>query len=192
MEFKDMLKSNSVKYIVNRQENIVGEHMGLPNTEKSTNKKYIGFEPNADICLFDRLLNPVGEIFYIIDTQTQFINGSPFQLKAYYNTEAEHNQKKNEISNTVFNIGNVSNSIIGNNNVNTLSNQLLSDIKSNSEKFPEDKEQLDEIISLLNLIAENKIQPKQGLLSKFSNLMEKHSWLSGSIASFLISYLTQL
>lgn len=188
MPFIDFLDRHGIKYTIIRDESVLSKQVGLPNTE-SSGKKYIGFKPNTDIKMNDQLINPAGEKVYVINTQTQFFDQEPQQLKAYYQTEYEYNNSV-VASGTVFNINSVSNSVIGNNNVATLNNQqLLSEIKAKAENCEEDKEELQQIISLLELIADDKLQPKKGILSKFSALMEKHSWLTSSVSSFILSFL---
>lgn len=189
MPFIDFLDRHGIKYTIIRDDSVLSEQIGLPNTE-SSGKKYIAFMPNTDIKINDQLINPTGEKVYVINTQTQFFHQDPQQLMAYYQTEYEHNNSS-VASGTVFNINTVSNSVIGNNNIATLNNQqLLSEIKAKAENCEEDKEELHQIVSLLELIADGKVEPKKGILSKFSALMEKHSWLTSSICSFILSFLT--
>lgn len=55
-----------------------------------------------------------------------------------------------------------------------------------------DKEQINKLIDLVEMIVNEQIPPQKGLLSKFSDTMEKHSWITGAVASALVSWLTQL
>lgn len=164
---------------------------GLPNTEKSTGKKYIGFMPGTDIQPNDVLTNPAGEIIYIADAQTQFLHREPYQLKAYYQTEYEkaYNAQSNS---PVFNIGTTYGSVIGTQQSVTVNykDSLRATKKQIEDSDSPDKEELQQIISLLEMIVNNQLPPKKGLLSKFSAVLERNSWLTGSIASALISWLT--
>lgn len=191
MDFTLFLNQHGIKYKIDRNGKIIDEIKGLPNTESSSSMKYIGFMPDTKIFVNDVLINPVGEKIYVVDTQTQFVHGSPFQLKVYYQTEIEHKQSISNSENTVFYInGNISNSIVGNNTTNTFNCQeILSDIESHAAEFPEDCEQLQEIIDLLNQLANDKVQPKRRMFSRFSAIMEKHSWITGSILNFFLDYL---
>ena len=53
-----------------------------------------------------------------------------------------------------------------------------------------DKEDLDKIISLLEMIVNNQLSPQKGLFSKFSSVMERNSWITGTITSTLLGWLT--
>ena len=52
-----------------------------------------------------------------------------------------------------------------------------------------DKEELSEIISLLEKILENKEVPQKGMFAKFSACMERHSWVTSAITSALFTWL---
>lgn len=53
-----------------------------------------------------------------------------------------------------------------------------------------DKEELQQIINLLEMVLNNQVPAQKGLLSKFSAVLERNSWITGSIASALLSWLT--
>ena len=53
-----------------------------------------------------------------------------------------------------------------------------------------DKEQMNQIISLLEMITTNQLPVQKGLLSRFSALMEKHAWISNAVSSTILSWLT--
>lgn len=53
-----------------------------------------------------------------------------------------------------------------------------------------DAEILSEMIDLLENVLNGKVTPKKGLFAKFSDAMERHSWISGAVASTLLSWLT--
>lgn len=90
-------------------------------------------------------------------------------------------------SQTIFNIGTVTNSVIGNNNSVSVS---IQEMKERAERDGgNDKEALQEIISILEKIIAGQEMPKQGLLSKFGACMERNSWITGAIASALIGWL---
>lgn len=181
-------RTQGLSFSIIRNSETISSIIGMFNIETSTKRRYIAFKPNADIRLHDIILSPTNEKFFVVDIFTQFIGGTPYQLKAYYKTEAEQNTTNS--SNTVFNIGNVSNSVIGNNNIATFNyQQLLSDMKAKAETST-DKEELKQIISLLEMIVDDKIPAKKGLLSSFGNTLAKHSWLTGQIANVILSWLT--
>ncbi len=189
MNYENILKTFGINFKILRSDVVVSELSGIFHTEEKTGKKYVGFLPNSDVKIGDCLINPSEEKFYVTDTQTFYFKQNPCYLSAYYKTEAEHNSSENS-SNTVFNIGAVSNSVIGNNNVATMNcQQLLSDIKNQASSIEENKEEIQEIISLLRMIVENKIPVQKGLFSRFADVLAKHSWLTSSITNVILTYL---
>lgn len=100
-----------IDFDVYRNSNLLYTKKGLKNTEKGSNRKYIGFYPDADIQIGDVLSNPNSSIkYYVIDIDTSTYNGEIFQIKAYY----QNNSPSVQQTSTVYNIHNASNSIIGN------------------------------------------------------------------------------
>ena len=87
----------------------------------------------------------------------------------------------------VFNIGTVTNSVVGNNNTVSIT---IPEMRSRVEQEGgADKETLQEIISLLEKILAGQESPKKGLFRKFSDCMERNSWITGAIASALLGWL---
>ncbi|OAB32705.1 hypothetical protein PMSD_17195 [Paenibacillus macquariensis subsp. defensor] len=58
------------------------------------------------------------------------------------------------------------------------------------EKGGEEKEELRKMIDEIRELFEDSEKVKKGSLSKFSGLMEKHSWISGAIAQLGLGFLT--
>ncbi len=186
------LQQNGISYSVERSGTLIHRSLtGLPNAEKNTGKKYIGFMPGTDIQPSDILINPAGETIYITDTQTHFIHQEPYQLKAYYQTKYEkaYNAQSNS---PVFNIGTAYGSVIGTQQSVTVNykDSLRATKKQIEDSDSPDKEELQQIISLLEMIVNNQLPPQKGLLSKFSAVLERNSWIASPIASVLISWLT--
>ena len=48
---------------------------------------------------------------------------------------------------------------------------------------------MEKVIALLEMVVNNQVPASKGLFSKFSELMERHSWLSGSVASTILGWL---
>ena len=190
--FAMLLQQSGQSYDVERNSHIIFSLTGLSNHEKSTQKAYIGFPPESDIKTGDWLINSAGERFYVNDTVTDYFMKNPNQLKAFYLTEVEFSKHKHSSNTTIFNIGTATGSVIGTqsvvnmnyqNSVQQLHDQIA---KSNSP----DKEQLEKIVSTLELIVNGDIPAQKGILSKFSAAMERNSWITGAVASTLLSWLT--
>jgi len=64
---------------------------GLRNTEKSTNREYIGFYPNTDIRSGDWIKGTVsGDEFHVVDVTRNVVHQQMFQVKAYYETRVQY------------------------------------------------------------------------------------------------------
>jgi len=94
--------------------------------------------------------------------------------------------------NNIFNIENATNSVIGTQsnvtlNINNVIQEAKEQINSNNSS---DKAELQEIINLLEMVIDNQIPVKKGLLSKFSDIIQRNSWITSPIASILINWMT--
>ena len=183
---ENFLKDHGIKYTVNRSGTSHTE-IGLPNTIDGG--KCICFYPDADIKPLDELINPAGDKYHVSGVETVFQKKSPAYLKIAYKTSAPTEWDKNE--QTVFNIQNAYGSVIGNSNQATFNyNSTIQELKDRvAVDRSDDKEDLERIVSLLEMIVDNQIPPSKGLFSKFSAVMERHSWLSNSVAGTILSWL---
>ncbi len=189
--FEGFIKRSGQKYQIERNNNIVAEIDGLPNHEQASGKSYIGFMPSSDVKSGDWVINPFGERFYITDTITTVFLKSPHSLNAYYLSSVEY-QKSMQQNNPVFNIQNAYGSVIGTQehvsiHYNDSINQAKEQIETSNSS---DKEELQNIITLLEMIVNNQVPVSKGLFSKFSEVMERNSWITSSITSTLLSWLT--
>ena len=179
---------------IERNGEIVATVPGLPNREKATNRRYIGFRPGTDIKIDDVVIKSGKERFYIMKHR-HHISKEQEQIKAFYMTEVEKKRKETEQhQSTIYNIGTAYGSVIGTANTATINYQTsfreLRD-RAEAENAP-DKEQVQKLIDLVEMIVNEQIPPQWGLLSKFSETMERHSWVTSAVASALVSWLTQL
>ncbi len=70
-------------------------------------------------------------------------------------------------------------------------NESLSNLKNEVQNSDStDKEELQEIVQLLEMIVNNKVPASKGIFSKFSEIMERNSWITGSVMSTILSWLT--
>lgn len=187
---QQFINDRGIIFKIERNGSIVSELKGLPNHEKSTSRKYIGFMPDSDIQTNDWLINPVNERFYVSDTVTVFFFQQKSQLKVYYQTVSEYNAKT-EKATAIFNIENATNSVIGMQSTVTMNiNHSIQEAKEKIETSnSKDKEELKQIISLLEMVVNNQVPAQKGLLSKFSAVMERNSWITGSVSSILLNWL---
>ncbi len=191
MSFIDsFLKEHGIPYTVKRDGCKDRQEIGLENRDEA-NRPYICFFPDKDIRAGDSLINPHGDTFYVTEAKMRYMKAEASYLQAYFQTAAERERETNANS-VVFNIGTAYGSVIGNSNQATINYKTsLDEIKARVEQEPsEDKEDLKKIISLLELVVNDNVPPSKGLFSKFSAVMERHSWIANAAASAILSWLT--
>lgn len=186
MPISDFIKNMGTVMNIERAGHSISSEQGLPNHESSTHKAYIGFLAGTDIQAGDIIVNPSNERMYVTNVETFYVRGEAQELKAYYLPEHEANQSSASNS-VIYNISNVYGSIIGNGNTTTVNFQgNIDSMRKQAEKEDgPDKEQIQHLIDLVEMIVKEQVPVRKGLLSKFSNLMENHSWLSSSITATL-------
>lgn len=97
-------------------------------------------------------------------------------------------------ANNIFNIENATNSVIGTqsnvtlNIVDTLQKTREQIDSSNSD----DKAELHQIVNLLEMVINNQVPATKGLLSKFSAVIQKNSWIASPVTSIILHWLTTL
>ena len=165
---------------IERDGEIISTIPGLPNRETATNRQYVGFRPGTDIKVDDVVITPANERLYITETQASYFQKHQEEIKAFYMTEAEKHRKETEQrQSNVYNIGTAYGSVIGTANTATIN------YKTNFQELRERAE-------LENAPDKGQVPPQKGLLSRFSETMERHSWITSAVASALVSWLTQI
>ena len=180
--------SQMIEFQIYRNSVLIDTVKGLKNTEKGSYKKFIGFFPDVDIQIGDFLMVPNTNIKYsIIDVDTSTYMGEIYQLKAYYQTApAEVKQPS-----VTFNVNSSPNSIFGTQASAIMNNPTfsISDFDSLIESNGgTDKKELYQLSSQLQELLE-KDEFHKSKLSKFSDLIAKHSWLPLAIAQVISAYL---
>lgn len=184
------IERSGIMYSIERNSKIISEHKGLINTEQSTGKRYIGFYPDVDIQTGDFVTNPFGDKYYVSNREIQTFTGKPHQLKCYIISIAEY-EKLSLPTTATFHIENAYGSVIGTQTNVTLNyNDSIQRAKEQIASIDSpDKQELQQIISLLEMVINNQVPPQKGLFSKFSAVMERNSWITGTISSTLLSWL---
>lgn len=185
------ISERGIMYQIERNGNIIDELKGLQNFNQNTSRKYIGFMPRSNVKTGDWLINPANERLFVQDVETSFSFGEESELQAYYHTSNEYNSKQSEQKN-IFHIENAYGSVIGTQSTVSLNyTHTLQEAKKHLDSIDSsDKEELQQIISLLEMIVNNQVPAQKGLFSKFSDVMERNSWITGAISSTLLSWLT--
>ncbi len=181
-------RNQMIDFDIYRNSALINTVKGLKNTEKGTNRKFIGFFPDVDIQIGDVVKTPNTNISYsIIDVDTSTYMGEIYQLKAYYQT-APVEPKQAPIT---FNVNGSPNSIFG-----TQTSAIINNPSFNISDFDNlievhggnDKKELCQLSSQLQELLE-KDDFHKSKLSKFSDLIAKHSWLPTAIAQIISTYL---
>lgn len=195
MIFENFLKRHGIDMRIERNGEIISTIPGLPNRETSTNRKYVGFRPGTDIKVDDVVITPANERLYITETQASYFQKHQEEIKAFYMTEAEKHRKETEQrQSNVYNIGTAYGSVIGTANTATINYKTnFQELRERAElENAPDKEQVQKLIDLVEMIVNGQVPPQKGLLSRFSETMERHSWITSAVASALVSWLTQI
>lgn len=178
------------KFTVERSGATIHEILGIKNTEKNSRRKYIGFQPGSDVQPGDWVINEANDRFQIIEIETEFFQGVQNQLKAFFQTEQESSISNS--SSASFHIENAYGSVIGTQSVVNMNYQTaVPALREQINKSDScDKEDLNKIIDLLQMVLDGQVPASKGLFSKFSEILERNSWITGSIASTLLTWLT--
>ena len=185
------IQDSGIMYKIERNGSVIAELKGLQNFNKNLSRRYVGFMPGSDVQSGDWIISPANERFFVVDRITSFAFGEESELQAYFQTAVEK-KSETESATNIFNIGNVTNSIVGTQsgftmNINSPFQEAREQIDSSDS---DDKEELHQIIDLLENALNNQTPVKKGLLSKFSAAMQRNSWITGTISSLLLKWLT--
>lgn len=145
---------------------------------------HIDFANDVDIKSTDWIVNSVGERLYI----TNIVPISIYK-SCYFISEYEYQKSNQKIATFTINADKIENSIIGNQstatiNLNSQLQKMKNDIENSSSA---DKDELLQMIHLLEEIKDNQEPVPKGFLSKFSATMERNSWISSPVAGFLLT-----
>lgn len=191
MGLETFMKMGGEVFTVIRNGKNVGEFEGLRNTEKSSKRKYIAFYPDSDIQSGDFIIGKLSkDEYYIKDISSDIVHQKVLQIKGYYETKIQHEEGNKNEPNSIYNIDKVYGSIIGNQNNATINNSYnLEEIRHLIDKNgEEDKSELNEMINTLEAITKNNIPVQKGTLERFSELLAKHSWITGPIAQSILGW----
>lgn len=178
-------RNQMIEFEIYRNSQLISKTKGLKNSYQG--KIYVEFFPDVDIQAGD-ILKHSNINFYIINTDIQTWMGEVSAIKAYYQTTPPTEQNNNSI---IYNIGNASNSIIGNQQQAILNNPSfnIEDLKQLIELYGDnDKSQLYELSFQLQQLLD-KDDFRKGTLSKFSDLIAKHAWLPTAIAQIISAFI---
>lgn len=162
----------------------IATYKGMINDSKEYN--YISFDPDVDVQVNDDIFCPIKNKHYIITAiDIALFGGKQHRLDAYFDNNFTAKQ-----ATTVFNTYNPNNSIIGSQQTATIN---ISDSLNNLDKLINDnggtdKEKLFELKDTLKQQLDSN-QLSKSSLSKFSDLIAKHSWLVLAISQIIAAWI---
>ena len=148
----------------------------------------------VDISIGDTLVASDTKLrYYVEDVHILRMNAYPCDMMVKYSTESQRKSLHSERSNTVFNIGTINgNSVIGNeSNVVFNVSGCLKDIESIIRALPENEMPLAQELLKTVKDTSNSTHPVlvEGSLSKFSDLLKKHTDLLTAVGSWCVQLL---
>ncbi|WP_342546649.1 hypothetical protein NST69_17890 [Paenibacillus sp. FSL P2-0089] len=193
--FENSMKTKQEIFNVYRKNKDIGTLEGIKYNELSTGRSYIVCNTNSDIQPGDILVSQfTKEEICVEDIQSEGLHkGAIFQKKAYYTNKYDNERLQNKVQHNVtsFNIGSAQNSVIGNQSNASLVNifNVVELEREIEQKGDEDKEELRSMINEIKEMFEDSEKVKKGSLSRFSGIMQKHSWITGSVAKLGLDFL---
>ena len=119
----------------------------------------------------------------IIEVDPHVIGGHIFSINAYYETKLDSQKRQPQSVNYTFH--NSSNIIAGSQSAATINiniGEIETEIK---EKGGTDKEELLAMIMEIKQAFEKQEKLSKGSFARFSEMVEKHSWITGSLVQLL-------
>lgn len=157
---------------------------GVKNSQKATNRKYIQFYPGTDVKAGDVLIRKLsGDEWLVVEIDHQAIQGKLFSVNAYYQTSFE--REKPSVQSVSYTFNNSSNIIAGSQAAATM-NVNIGEIEAAIEKHGgTDKAELLAMVMEIKEAFEKQDTLSKGSLARFSETLEKHSWITGSLIQLL-------
>ena len=155
---------------------------------------YISFFPEDDVQVGDVLRSvATGEVFYIIETDEQIIDGEKLTVHAIYETDVQRNEHleaahAHEQSPFAGDPGYGSTPGSGERGLRAGAVDLRQlDLEIERQGGP-DKEALHAVVAALNKALNGAEPPERGFLAPFSLLLERNGRLGGAIAAALLQW----
>lgn len=157
---------------------------GAKNRQNSTNRKYIEFFPGTDVKEGDVLIRKIsGDEWLVEEIDHHVIEGKLFSVKAFYQTKFE--REKPSLQPVSYTFNNSSNIIAGSQAAATL-NVNIGAIEAEIEKNGgTEKAELLAMVMEIKEAFEKQDKLSKGFLVRFSETLEKHSWITSSLIQLL-------
>jgi hypothetical protein len=180
----EIMKTSGEEFEIVRDGN-VRTLIGAKNTQKNTNRKYVQFHPGTDVKVGDTLIRKItGDTWTVVEVDPYLIQGQIFSVNTYYQTGVERSQQQPQsVVNYTFH--NSSNIIAGSQTTAILTvntKEIEAEIERNGGH---DKEDLLAMVAEIKEALEKKDVLAKNSLAKFSETLERHSWITGSLVQLL-------
>ncbi|NOH04211.1 MAG: hypothetical protein HND47_20670 [Chloroflexi bacterium] len=191
-----MLSDHELKNMMNEVMKLAGEDFeiirgaerrsvkGARNTQKSTHRKYVQFYPGTDVKAGDILIRQVsGEEWLVTEIDHQTIQGKLLSVNAFYETRFE--RERQPAPSVSYTFHNSSNIIAGSQTSATMNINIGEIEKMIEENGGADKEELLALVMAIKEAFEKQDTISKGSLARFSEMLERHSWIMGSLVQLL-------
>ena len=188
----ELLRDSTQIFEIERNHSKIGSVHGFFCGHKYPNT--IQLVENTDIKNGDWLIDTLtGQRYYAKDVRPIIVGGTPVDWMVSYLTEQSFNAENNINQQTTININSVSgNSVIGNQkSVIFNAGSSIKDIEQLIADLPNtDKEEAQKLVDILKTTEEaNHPVLVEGALSKFSNLLKKHTDLLVAVGGWAVQLL---
>jgi hypothetical protein len=187
-----MMKLGGETFTIERggKEHLKTEGIRHPNEQR------IDFYPRTDVRPGDWLVTSTGKRLYVHDTDVLTVRRKTFALQAFYRTEAEHEaaQTSSMPHPPVFNIfGDTYGSVVGTQETAQVLHPTFTfaDLEQEIDRRGgEDTEALKQMVREIHTTLQHQDSLSRGTLLRWSELMNRHGWITGAIAQLLLVYAT--
>jgi hypothetical protein len=155
-------------------------------------EREVKFKPGTDVRPGDWLVADSGNRFYVHDTDVLVAEGNPFALRAFYRTEAEQEEKTRAPEPShVYNVhGNVYGSVFGSQGHVVMQQSFTFEEldRQIEECGGDDADALKEMVAEIRRTLEAQDNLSRGKFLEWSELLNRHSWITGPVAQMLMLY----
>ena len=157
---------------------------GIKQYKKASNRRYVQFYPGTDIQVGDLIRRKLsGDEWLAVEIDPHVISGSVFSVNAYYETKQE--QQKQIPTSVNYNFHSSSNIIAGS-QTNAVMNINIGEIETEIKKHGgADKEELLEMMEAIKQTFEQQSALPKNSLARFSDALERHSWITSSLVQLI-------
>jgi hypothetical protein len=194
LNIRTQINSHGETFEVER-DGVVSRVKGIKTRTKG--EKVIYFMPDTEVQRGEWLQAvKSGNRYYVDDTDVLVERNRPLALQAFYRTQAEYEaaQTSSAPHAPIFNIfGDTCGSVVGTQETAQVLHPTFTfgDLEQEIERRGgEDTEALKEMVREIHTTLRHQESLSRGRLSEWSELMNRHGWITGAIAQLLLVYAT--